>query len=146
MLVAWQHQAITWTNDNFIIKGVLWRWPESNFTMAHDLDLKHVFRGFNLKISLPHLPGAKWVNTSMTFMFMYISYRRFKYITAPSSTIQESVHSYHQRFTSLSLKTYKNSFYSNFLLLSHQVTLLHMPRQLSCRGMCKTVTRSDHYL
>ena len=28
---------------------------------------------------------------------------------------------------------------------SNQVTIMHMPRQLSCRGMCKIVTWSDDY-
>ena len=30
-------------------------------------------------------------------------------------------------------------------LYSNQVTNLHMPRQLSCRGMCKFMTQYDHY-
>ena len=32
------------------------------------------------------------------------------------------------------------------MLWSNQVTILHMPRQLSCRGMCKIVAWLDNYL
>ena len=31
------------------------------------------------------------------------------------------------------------------LMIQSRVAFLHMPRQLSCRGMCINVTQSDHY-
>ena len=54
---------------------------------------------------------------------------------------------FHQRFISSLLKSHENTFCSNFDYewWSNQITFFHMPRQLSCRGMCKIVTWLDQY-
>ena len=37
-VVAWQHQAITWTNVDLFTEGSLWHSPESNFTSDQDIN------------------------------------------------------------------------------------------------------------
>ena len=42
--------------------------------------------------------------------------------------------------------SFKSLIPKSWLWWSDEVTILHMPRQQSCHGMCKIVTTSDHYV
>ena len=60
-LVAWQHQAITWTNVDFP-EGVQRHSSENNFTWsAHKLNLWHVFGNYTLPVTTTS-PRDQWVN------------------------------------------------------------------------------------
>ena len=52
---------------------------------------------------------------------------------------------FHKSFKSSKLKLCKKSFNSVWFWWSNQFTILQMPRQLSCGGMCKIVNWWDHY-
>ena len=99
--------------------------------------------------SSPHRDDALWLHQMVILSSFFASSKSSQYqysIFSPSAFTSQTHFTNSLWAYKLNTKSRKkHKLFWNEKQWSNQVTILHMPRQLSCRGMCKMVTWLDYW-